>query len=52
MMCQKNTLTQQPEYVTEKKEAVIFLTEPAKKDVIEALKDLERVKRRLLALVR
>jgi hypothetical protein len=49
---QKNSLTETKIHVTGFNNNVIFLTEPAKKKVIEQLKTLEVIKRGLLEILK
>jgi hypothetical protein len=48
----KFSLTRKQVCSKEKESNVMFLTEPAKKELILALKELEGIKRKLLNLVR
>ena len=51
-MADQISLTRTPKDDRGLKDAVIFLTEPARKEVIEALKTLEAAKRKLQALLK
>jgi hypothetical protein len=51
-MTTRNNLTKQSNNVSRLDEKVIFLTEPAKKKIIEELKKLESIKRNLLILIK